>query len=259
MGGWRGSGWAVLPLLTFIASCAAVPEDDAWRRFDIAADGRLLAAAAPDAAPAAVLTVFVEGDGAAHHARGRPRRDPTPRDPGSLKIARAWPTQNKAWLGRLCQYTRARDSACAPGDWTVDRFSARAIAVTNAALDALKARTGARRLVLVGWSGGGTVAALAAAGRSDVDALVTIAAPLDLAAWTAQMKISPLPREGDPARLGALPMRQLHLYGGHDTTVPASGQLGAATRMGGVTAVWANERHACCWEERAAEIAALVP
>lgn len=255
MGGWR---WTALPLLVFAASCAAVPQQGAWRRFDIAADGRLLAAAAPDAGSARVLTVFIEGDGAAHDARGRPRRDPTPRDPVSLKIAKAWPTQNKAWLGRLCQYTRHRDAACVPNDWTVDRFSTRAIAATNAALDALKARTGAHRLVLVGWSGGGTVAALAAAGRSDVDALVTIAAPLDLQAWTTQMTISPLPREGDPARLGALPMKQLHLYGGRDATVPPNGQLGAAARMGGVTVVWA-ERHTCCWDRRAAEIAALVP
>lgn len=251
--------WGALLLVPIAASCAAMPEDGAWRRFDVPAGGRVLAAASPDAPHGEVLTVFIEGDGNAHDARGRPTRDPTPRDPVSLKIAQAWPGANKVWLGRLCQYTRARDPACAPADWSLDRFSGGAVAAANAALDELKRRSGARRLVLVGWSGGGTVAALAAARRSDVETLVTIAAPLDIAAWTAAMRISPLPSEGDPARLGALPMKQLHLYGGRDRTVPPASQLGAARAMGGMTAVWAGERHTCCWDRRAVEIATLIP
>lgn len=249
--------WGALPLASMVASCAAMPDQGAWRRFDIEAQGRVLAVAAPASTPAEVLTVFIEGDGAAHDARGAPSRDPTPRDPVSLKIAKAWPGENKAWLGRLCQYTRARDAACSPTDWTVNRFSPPAIAATNAALDRLKARSGATRLVLVGWSGGGTVAALAASERADVEALVTIAAPLDLAAWTTAMKISPLPDAGDPARLGRLSMARLHLYGGRDATVPPASQLEAASRMGGRTLVWAGERHSCCWHKRAGEIAAL--
>ena len=250
--------WVALPLLPVLSVCAATPDDGAWRRFDVEAGGRVLAAAAPQALRGEVLTVFIEGDGAAHDARGQPTRDPTPRDPISLKIAKAWPGTNKVWLGRLCQYTRERDAACAPGDWSLNRFSGGAVAAANAALDRLKAQSGARRLALVGWSGGGTVAALAAAKRSDVETLVTIAAPLDLAAWTATMRISPLPAEGDPARAGALPMKQVHLYGGRDRTVPPASQLGAARAMGGTTAVWAGERHACCWDRRAAEIAGLI-
>ena len=250
--------WGALPLALILGACAAMPDDGAWRRFDVPAGGRVLAAAAPAPLAGEVLTVFIEGDGNAHDARGRPTRDPTPRDPTSLKIAHAWPGTNKVWLGRLCQYTRERDTACAPADWSLDRFSGGAVTATNAALDRLKAQSGAKRLVLVGWSGGGTVAALAAARRSDVEALVTIAAPLDLSAWTTAMQISPLPPEGDPARLGALPMKQVHLYGGRDRTVPPASQLGAARAMGGVTEVWGAERHTCCWERRAGEIAALI-
>jgi pimeloyl-ACP methyl ester carboxylesterase len=229
--------------------------------FEIAAAGRVLAAAflsGPQAGP--VLTVFIEGDGLAHDGAGRPTRDPTPRRADSRRIGDAWPSDGpKVWLGRLCQYVRARDPACRPEDWTRERFSVPAVAATNAALDQLKARAGARRLVLVGWSGGGTLAALAAARRQDVDALVTLSAPLDLEAWTTTMRVSPLPPEGDPARIfwGARPARQLHLFGGRDRTVPAAGQLAAARAMGGTTAVWAGMGHAG-WARRADDVAAAL-
>jgi pimeloyl-ACP methyl ester carboxylesterase len=228
----------------------------------MAAAGRVLAAAMPsDQARGPVLTVFIEGDGEAHDARGLPTRDPTPRNPVSLRIAQAWPAPGpKAWLGRLCQYVRASDPACTPADWSIDRFSPAAVAAENAALDQLKARAGAGRLVLVGWSGGGTVAELAAARRSDVSALITIAAPLDLKAWTTAMGISDLPPSGDPAQIvwAGKPPLQLHLYGGRDTTVPAASQMAAARKLGGTTQVWQGETHAS-WAKRAAEIAAALP
>lgn len=266
----RGAGMGLLGaallaaalLLAMLPANRARAAEAAWTRYDLAAGNRMLAAASP-ALPSrgAVLTVFIEGDGAAHDARGRPSRDPTPRDAVALRIAKAWPGDGpKAWLGRLCQYEMARDRACAPDDWTRARFSAPAIEATNAALDTLKGRAGAQRLVLVGWSGGGTVAALAAARRTDVEALATLAAPLDLAAWTEALRLSPLPADGDPALAAwrATPVRQLHLYGGRDRTVPASTQRWAAERMGGRTMIWPAQGHQCCWARRAGEIAAAL-
>ncbi len=173
----------------------------------------------------------------------------------------AWPAVGpRVWLGRLCQYVRDRDPACTPGDWTLDRFSPAAVRATNVALDQLKARAQSARIVLVGWSGGGTLAALVAAERSDIDALVTIAAPLDLAAWTTQMRISPLPAEGDPARVVTLrPVaRWVHLHGGRDGVVRAQPQIEAARSLGAQALLWPGETHACCWARRAGEIAELI-
>ncbi|WP_374573269.1 hypothetical protein [Phenylobacterium sp.] len=238
-----------------------LPSADGWVRTDLMAAGRVLASAAPARrAPGEVLTVVIEGDGMAHDRRGRARADPTPRRATGLEIARAWPDEPKAWLGRLCQYTAAKDAACSPADWTTGRFSEAAVAAADAAIDQLKADAGARRVRLVGWSGGGTLAALAAARRDDVAALVTIAAPLDLAAWTAWHGLSPLAGSLDPVRLEPLTgMAQTHLFGRFDPVVPPQMGEPAARRLagpGGRVEVW-PERHGCCWAGRARAIAGL--
>lgn len=92
------------------------------------------------------------------------------------------------------------------------------------ALDQLKARQGASALVLVGYSGGGAVAALLAARRSDVTRLVTIAGNLNLRAWTAYHRLTPLDASLNAAdqaeRLAATP--QIHRIGGRDTVMPAA-------------------------------------
>lgn len=206
-----------------------------------------------------MLTIVIEGDGAAHDRQGRPAADPTPKRSTGLEIARAWPSGPVAWLGRLCQHTLARDAACRSADWTSARFSADAVAAADAAVDQLKARAGARQVRLVGWSGGGTLAALVAARRQDVAGLVTLAAPLDLTAWTEWQGASPLDGE-NPADLAPMPnVRQVHLFGRFDPTVPPDTSLAAARRLagpGGVVEVW-PERHACCWAKRAGRIARL--
>ena len=232
------------------------PAGEGWTRFDLTAAGRVLAAASFSDMRGETLTVFIEGDGAAHTPRGLPSRDPTPRDPVSLKIAQAWPRPGpKAWLGRLCQYVRERDPACAPEDWTLNRFSPPAVAATNAALDQLKVRAGASRLVLVGWSGGGTVATLAASKRSDVAMLITIAAPLDVGAWTKAIGVSRLPEDGDPISIvWEHEVNQLHLYGGRDRTVPAETQRWASLKLRGRFVIWPGEGHQCCWARKTARI-----
>lgn len=66
------------------------------------------------------------------------------------------------------------------------------------------------------------MAALIAARRNDVSELVTVAAPLDHAGWTALHKVTPL-----TASLSVLPVReklfclpQQHFAGAEDTVVP---------------------------------------
>ena len=78
------------------------------------------------------------------------------------------------------------------------------------------------RVRLVGYSGGGSVAVLVAAGRNDVGDIRTIAANLDTDAFVAYHEVSRMEGSLDPvsiaARLATIP--QLHLVGGADAIVP---------------------------------------
>jgi pimeloyl-ACP methyl ester carboxylesterase len=147
-----------------------------------------------------VLTVYIEGDGFAYAALGRRSMDPTPTDPLALRLAIQHPGNGAvAWLARPCQYG-PRTRNCQSDYWTIARYSPEVIDSASAALDQLKAHTeGATRLVLVGYSGGGALAALLAERRHDVAALVTVAANLDLGSWVKSRGLTPLSRSLDPA------------------------------------------------------------
>lgn len=238
-----------------LSACAGAPFERAgWRGFDIAVEGRTLMAALPRrSVRGEVLTVVVEGDGRAHDARGRPAADPTPADPVGFAIARAWPEGPVAWLGRPCQYVRDADHACRVADWTTDRFSPAAIDLLDRGVDALKAETGASRVQLVGWSGGGVAALALARRRSDVAGLMTVAAPLDVAAWTRFHGLTPL----DAPSVEPLATAQAHIFGSRDRVTPPSVGVDAARRLAGgrgVVEVW-DERHDCCWADRAGDLA----
>lgn len=213
-----------------------------------------MAAALRDGGSGGILTIVIEGDGEAHDRHGAPTPDPTPSDPGAWKIARAWPEgEPAAWLGRPCQFVR--DAACTPADWTSERFSVANLDLASAAIDDLKRRSGAARVRLVGWSGGGTMSALLASRRDDVAGLVTVAAPLDLAAWTAWHGISPL--QGlDPARSPPPPVPQLHLIGSADPRNPPKLAQPIAIRTGGQVTVQ-RARHSCCWTGAVPQMAAV--
>lgn len=204
----------------------------------------------------AVLTVYIEGDGLAWETPYLISDDPTPRHPTGLALAAADPGPAVLYLGRPCQYIAPTEQRqCAPRYWSSHRFAPEIIAAVGFALDDAKRRVGARQLILVGYSGGGDVAALVAARRSDLAALVTVAAPLDHPAWTRLHEVSPLTGSLNPMddapRLAALP--QLHIVGARDTVVPAE-IVENFLRREGPTAhspliVVPETDHYCCWAD----------
>lgn len=241
----------ILPLLVSPAPAAA------WRAGEapfLTATTRPVVAVLPSGAVQdGVLTIVIEGDGDGHDRRGRPTKDPTPRRAVGLEIARAWPA-GAAWLARPCQYAaRQADPACAAADWTTARFGPDAVAAMDAAVEALKVRSGAERVRLVGWSGGGVIAWSLARRRPDVAGLATVAAPLDLAKWTGWLGASRI--EGPrPEPQPGLP--QVHFLGEFDPVVPAHVASPAAATIGGIHSVHVvREAHVCCWGRRTHEIA----
>lgn len=211
---------------------------------------RLLAMQRRDAARSmAVLNVYIEGDGAAWPSSWHPPHDPTPLEPVALALAAADPAPAVAYLGRPCQYLGAAELAgCAPAYWTGSRFAPEVVASYMALLDRLKAESGVRRLRLFGYSGGGVLATLLAARRDDVEQLVTVAAPLAVAEWTAMHQLTPLAASLDPmveAR-GRLPPAT-HFVGGRDEVVPERLIAAFAARNGGRLQVVPEFDHRCCW------------
>lgn len=193
------------------------------------------------------LTVYLEGDGAAWLTPWRPPVDPTPDQPVALALARADPSPAVAYLARPCQYLDETSLAqCVPTAWTTRRFAPEATAAMNAALSRLKAVAGAEHLRLVGYSGGGVMAALLAAQRRDVSSLITIAAPLRLAAWTAHHDVTALIGQ-DPDDLPAPWPPAVHFVGEKDEIVPPAIVAPLAKRTDGRLYVVPGFDHRCCW------------
>ena len=261
----RRGRWLTLGLLA-LASCAtptggerraaaeAKAASQGWQALTIPAGPFSLAAWAPLAVKEDdELTVYIEGDGLAWLARDVPSPDPTPISHLGLALALAQPSGNAVYLARPCQYLD--DGAvrqCAPRYWQQDRFAPEVVEAMGQALDVLKARFKARRLNLVGYSGGAAIAALLAARRTDVARLVSVAGNLDHRAWTERQRVSPLTGSLNPAdekkRLAHLP--QWHFAGGKDTIVPPDLVKNFAADLPAARVrVMPDYDHRCCWAE----------
>ena len=111
---------------------------------------------------------------------------------------------------------------CSPKYWTSDRFAPAVIEATDRALDEAKELYGAKSLVLIGYSGGGSVAVLTAARRRDVGGIITVAALLDHKTWSHAEGLAPLRGSLNPIdvadRVAEIP--QAHFVGTDDDVVP---------------------------------------
>jgi hypothetical protein len=205
---------------------------------------------------AALLTVYIEGDGPAFLSRTQASPDPTPRRPVGLRLALADPAPNILYLSRPCQYAKlASKPPCNPRYWTTARFSPDVIGALSAAIDNAKTAMQSKSVELVGYSGGGGAAALVAARRGDVRRLITIAANLDTNLWTRYLGVSPMKLSLNPATIAGTirHIPQKHLAGSDDEIVsPSIGlsylkftELSAAAHF----KIIDGYSHSCCWHE----------
>lgn len=172
------------------------------------------------------LVVYLEGDGRAF-VRGRPARDPSPGKAQAYELALLDPAPTVLYLARIGQFRPELTGKDFQEYWTVKRLAPEALASANHAVDLVLERTGASRLHLIGYSGGGGLALLLAENRNDVASLVTVAGLLDIEWWVQKHHYLPLTGSLNPAddvkRIVHLP--QLHLYGERDRIiVPAMSQ-----------------------------------
>lgn len=204
---------------------------------------------------ASEVTIYIEGDGAAWKNKYKPSDDPTPHDPIALKLALAQPSGYAMYLGRPCQFTAWGAAGCDQKYWTNERFSEQVVIGTSEAIDVLKRQSGATRVRLVGFSGGGAIATLVAARRDDISQLVTVSGNLNVTKWVLLHSLTPL--DGlDPVsvakNLQTLP--QVHFVGSADeNTTPElvrsfTDQIPRPNSVRVV--VKEGNKHNCCWSDQ---------
>jgi len=204
------------------------------------------------------LSVYIEGDGMAWLNREQPALDPTPINPIALRLALAQPQGDAAYLSRPCQFLSelGGSQGCTSRYWTKERYSPRVIDAMNEAIAAIKRQSGAKRLILIGYSGGGGVAALVAARRHDVERLITVAGNLDVRFWASYQKVDPLEGSENPVDIAHLlgGITQIHYVGSIDPIIPVWLAENFVAVVPGLPrpriVIVPNFDHVCCWVQQ---------
>ena len=250
-----GTRIAGLALVIILAAGCGSPAT----RFDRAAEERGLARADThvpmfrkgafvDGEP---IHIYLDGDGTPVSGSGRIALDPTSRDRLTLDLMAVDPAAG-VLVGRPCYHGTSR--ACDTAMWTTARYSDAVVDPIVEAVDDITRTYPHSPIVLVGYSGGGTLAMLAAPRLRRIDAVVTIAGNLDTAAWTRYHGYGPLTQSRNPAAEPPLSpaIRQLHLFGADDTNVPVAVARATLERQPPAALdveVVAGYDHRCCWPQ----------
>jgi dienelactone hydrolase len=197
-----------------------------------------------------VLVIFIEGDGSPWVDRGRRiAADPTARVPLALELAVTTPA-SVLYLGRPCYLEVKRPPECAQTLWTSGRYSSEVVASMSAAAAMYVTQHHFQQVLIVGYSGGGTLAALMATNVPHVSGLVTIAGNLDPDSWAQLHGYLPLQGSLNPALEPPLPgqLNQWYLVGERDRNVPAAATARYFARIP-QDHIWSYAQfdHTCCW------------
>jgi pimeloyl-ACP methyl ester carboxylesterase len=201
---------------------------------------------APDRG-ADTLLVFLEGDGIPWRNGREPSSDPTTHNPIALELMIRSPAP-AAYITRPC-YQRRDAGKCTVDHWTGARYSTAIVASMTAAVREAQRESGADKVKLIGYSGGGVLAVLIAERLGQVAAVVTLAANLDTDAWTKYHGYLPLSQSLNPALSDrSHPWPELHLRGSADLSVPAATTSAYFDRypQAGQKLI-ENYDHVCCW------------
>lgn len=197
------------------------------------------------------LHVYLEGDGQPWLHGRWPASNPSSREMTALQLMLLDSTPS-LYLNRPCYGLRQMPENCLSTLWTDGRYSAEVVATLATALEELGQKYRDKRLVLIGHSGGGTLAMLLAQRLENVAAVVTLAANLDHRAWTDAHGYLPLTRSLNPAEQPLLSegILRWHLAGGKDLQVPAEITEKAASRDPAARFILHPDfNHTCCWQQ----------
>ena len=169
------------------------------------------------------MVVYIEGDGMAWISRNQLSNNPTPVQPIALKLASVDTNANVLYIARPCQYLWPQKmNACSSKYWSNKRGSEEVILSINQAISIVKQKQNISTIRLIGYSGGGGIAALIASRRQDVNEFVSVSANLNYKLFTQIHNLSPMNGSIDPItvakQISSIP--QIHYVGSEDGIIP---------------------------------------
>ncbi len=198
-----------------------------------------------------VLHVYLDGDGTPWVNNRWVSEDPTPKNPMLLRLMSLDPAPT-AYLGRPCYHGFSDTVPCEPSLWTDKRYSTIVVKTMAVALEQILKLVRTKTVVLIGYSGGGTLAMLLAPQIQNLGGIVTIAGNLDIETWSSLHSYAPLLGSMNPAQQHPLDPKlfQLHLAGGKDQNVPVNLiQPTVFLQYSAELIVIPEFDHICCWEK----------
>jgi dienelactone hydrolase len=169
------------------------------------------------------MVVYIEGDGMAWISRDQLSSNPTPVQPIALKLASIDTNANVLYVARPCQYLWPQKmNRCSSRYWSDKRGSEEVISSINQAISIVKQKKNMSSIRLIGYSGGGGIAALIADRRADVSEFVSVSGNLNYKLFTQTHNLSPMNGSIDPItvanQIGSIP--QIHYVGADDKIIP---------------------------------------
>jgi len=206
------------------------------------------------------LHVYLDGDGTPWKNQRWISSDPTSRNHLIINMM----AQDKApaiLLGRPCYYGLSQVPNCHYKYWTSHRYSKEVVSSMSYALNNWLKHHAYSQVVLIGYSGGGSLAMLMAPKINADLTVITVAANLDIKAWSQFHNYSSLFGSLNPTDY-SLPkaIRQFHLYGGRDDVVPEFIVKKIAKNNNQARFIAYDQfGHHCCWGDEWEKILAKIP
>jgi len=244
----------LLSICGIITSCTSAPTLDEFAnnhkliRRQLSAGEFGLSTLSPAEFPSpSDLRVYIAGDGRPWQGN-RPTANPTGDGLLALKLMQRDP-KPAIFLTRPCYNLSTMPEQCTPALWTSGRYSDTVVSAMTTALLTLIDHHQATSLTLLGHSGGGVIALLAAERIPVQTTVITVASNLDIDAWTDYHGFLPLTESLNPVtQLNSNNSYKVHLIGNSDQLVPVSTlKRYIAAHPEASYQYFDNFGHNCCW------------